>query len=151
MAEKTADKQRSVHFTLLELACLRGDEAAEQHELQLAAGQPDEPILWWFHARHEMALGKVQLARKDYAQSENAAVHVGYKEFSGIILGVEAADEANLGNIPEARQKISEALAVSEDRDTQQLRWSTSPESETLLAARKSPNNWCAAILRTRY
>ena len=121
VAEKIADKQRSVHFTLFELACLRGDEAAEQHELQLVAGQPDEPILRWFHARHGMALGKVQLARKVYAQSEDAAIHLGYKEFGGIILAVEAADETTLGNIPEARKKISEALAVSEDRDTQAI------------------------------
>lgn len=121
VAEKIAAKQRSVHFTLFELAVLRGDESAEEHELQLAAGQPDEPIMKWFHARSDMARGKLQVGRKEYAESESAAVRMGYKEFSGVILGIEAADEIKLGNTAEARQKISEALAASQDRDTQQI------------------------------
>jgi eukaryotic-like serine/threonine-protein kinase len=121
VAEKTAAQQRSVHFTLFELAFIRGDEAAEHHELELAAGQPDEPILVWFHARGECALGKLQLARAAYFQSESVARRMGYKEFSGIILAIEAADEMQLGNLMEARQNISEALATSQDRDTRQI------------------------------
>jgi hypothetical protein len=41
---------RSVHYQLFGLAFIRGDEAAERHELELAAGKPDEPIMLWSHA-----------------------------------------------------------------------------------------------------
>ncbi len=123
VAEKAVAQNmgRSVHFTLFELAFIRGDEAAERHELELAAGKPDEPILNWFHARGECSLGRLQSARAAYAQSETASQRLGYKEFSGIILADQAWCEAELGNVTEARQKISDALAVSQDRDTQTI------------------------------
>ena len=110
---------RSVHFTLYELAYIRGDEAAQRHELELAVGKPDEPILIWFHARGECSLGRLQAARAAYAQSESASQRLGYKEFSGIILADQAWCEEELGNLAEARKKIADALAVSQDRDTQ--------------------------------
>jgi serine/threonine protein kinase/tetratricopeptide (TPR) repeat protein len=121
VAEKTAAQQRSVHFTLLDLDFIRGDEAAARHELELAAGQPDEPLMIWFHARGLYALGKLQAARAAYAQAESSARRFGYREFSGIILAIQAEDEAQLGNLTEARQKISEALAASQDRGTRQI------------------------------
>ena len=106
------------HFTLFDLAFIRGDEAAQRHELEWAVGKSDEPLLVWFHARGELSRGRLQPARAAYAQSESSARRLGYKEFSGIILATQAADEAQLGNLAEARQKISEALATSQDRDT---------------------------------
>jgi serine/threonine protein kinase/Flp pilus assembly protein TadD len=118
VAEKAAAEVRSVHFTLFELAFIRGDEAAERHELERAAGQPEEPIMLWMHARGECALGRLQRIRAAYAQSESASQRLGYKEFSGVILVDQAWCEAELGNLTEARQRISEALAVSQDRDT---------------------------------
>ena len=123
VAEKAVAQNmgRSVHFTLFELAFIRGDEAAERHELELAAGKPDEPILNWFHARGECSLGRLQSTRAAYAQSLTASQRLGYKEFSGIILADQAWCEAELGNLTQARQKIADALAVSQDRDTQTI------------------------------
>jgi serine/threonine protein kinase/tetratricopeptide (TPR) repeat protein len=123
VAEQAAAQNmgRSVHFTLFDLAFIRGDEAAERHELELAAGKPDEPILLMIHANAECALGKLQPARAAFAQSESTSQRLGYKEFSGIILAQQASCEAELGNLKEARQKISDALAVSQDRDTQAI------------------------------
>ena len=118
VAEKAAAEVRSVHFTLFELAFIRGDEAAQRHELERAAGQPEEPIMLWMHARGECAMGRLQRIRAAYAQSESASQRLGYKEFSGVILVDQAWCEAELGNLTEARQRISEALAVSQDRDT---------------------------------
>ena len=71
-----------------------------------------------FHARGQYALGRLPLGRTEYAQSESTAQRLGYKEFSGGILAQQASDEARLGNLTEARKKISEALARSQDRDT---------------------------------
>jgi serine/threonine protein kinase/tetratricopeptide (TPR) repeat protein len=120
VAERAAAQNMglSVHFTLFDLAFIRGDEAGERHELELAGGKPDEPILLMFQANAQCALGKLQSARAAYAQSEKASQRLGYKEFSGGILAEQASCEAELGNLKEARQKISEALAVSQDRDT---------------------------------
>ncbi|MGB9205195.1 MAG: protein kinase [Terriglobales bacterium] len=112
---------RSLHFTLFDLAFLRGDEAAERHELELAAGKPDEPIMLLSHAQAECSRGRLQPARAAYAQSESASQRLGYKEFSGIVLALQAGCEVELGNFAEGRQRISEALAGSQDRDTRRI------------------------------
>jgi serine/threonine protein kinase/tetratricopeptide (TPR) repeat protein len=112
---------RSLHFTLFDLAFIHGDEAAERHELELAAGKPDEPIMLMSHAQAECSRGRLQPARAAYAQSESASQRLGYKEFSGVVLALQAGCEEELGNFAEARQKISEALARSEDRDTRRI------------------------------
>jgi tetratricopeptide (TPR) repeat protein len=80
VAEKAAAQQRSVHFTLYELAFIRGDEAAERHELELASGQRDEPIVLWMRTRGECALGRLQSMQAAYAQSVSASQRLGYKE-----------------------------------------------------------------------
>jgi len=121
VAEKANSHPWSVNFTLYELAFIRNDEAAEQHVLELAAGRPEEPILIWDHARAQCALGKIQSGRVIYAQSVSSAQRLGYKEFSGIILAEQAATAAQLGSLPEARQKIAEALAASQDRGTRSI------------------------------
>ncbi len=112
---------RPIHLALFELASIRDDQAAQQHELESAAGSSEEPFLLWFHARAECGRGRLQPARAAYAQAETASQRLGYKEFSGLILGDQAGCEAEFGNLPEARQKISGALAVSEDRDTRRF------------------------------
>jgi eukaryotic-like serine/threonine-protein kinase len=111
----------SIHFTLVDLAYMRGDEAAQRHEVEWFAGRPYEPLVIWFKARHELARGQLQVARADYAQSETLAQRAGYKEFSGTILAVQGLDELRLGNATEARQKVSETLAASQDRDARQI------------------------------
>jgi len=111
----------SIHFTLFDLAFIRGDEAGERHEVESAAGKPFEPIMDFLYARSELALGKLQHARADFAKSESVAQHIGYKEFGAIILAAQAPEEARLGNLEEARKKISEALAASQDRDTRRI------------------------------
>ena len=87
----------------------------------MAIGKPDEPILFLIHAHAECSLGKLQPARDAYAQSESASQRLGYKEFNGVILADQATCEAELGNLKEARQKISDALAISQDRSTRTI------------------------------
>ena len=123
VAERAAAQNmgRSVHFTLFDLAFIRGDEAAQRHELELAAGKPDEPIILLIHAHAECSMGRLQPARDAFTQSESASQRLGYKEFNGIILADQATSEAELGNLNEARQKISDALALSQDRGTRTI------------------------------
>jgi eukaryotic-like serine/threonine-protein kinase len=122
VAEKAAAENlgRSVHFTLYELAFIRGDQAAQQHEMDWGsgAGKTDEPILLLLHAHAECSLGKMQSAGAAYAQGVTAAQRLEYKEFSGVILGDQAWREAEVGNLTEARQKISDSLAASQDPGT---------------------------------
>jgi eukaryotic-like serine/threonine-protein kinase len=111
----------SIHFTLFDLAFIRGDEAGQRHEVESAVGKPFEPIMDFNYARSEWARGKAQVARADIAKSVSVAEHIGYKEFSAVILALQAGEEAKLGNLEQARQKSSEALAVSQDRDTRRI------------------------------
>ena len=120
VAEKAAAQNlgRSVHFTLYELASIRGDQAAQQREMDWAIGKTDEPILLLLHAHAECSLGKMRSAGAAYAQGVSAAQRLEYKEFSGVILGDQAWREAEVGNLTEARQKISDSLATSQDPGT---------------------------------
>jgi len=108
----------SVHFTLFELALIRGDEAAQQHEVDLSPGTVDQVILLLFQGAAACSSGREQLARAGFGQSATAAEGLGLKEFGGAIRLVMAGCETQLGNLAEARAKVSEALAYSQDRDT---------------------------------
>lgn len=119
MAEQAPASKLSVHFTLYDLAFIRGDEAAERHELEWSVGTTVEPILEFIRAHGDYSLGKVQAGRADFSRAIKSAQHLGFKEFNGGILGVQGWDEVRLGNLAEARKKISEALAASGDRNTQ--------------------------------
>ena len=120
VAEKYAELQPSMHLTLLEIACIRGDEASERHEVEFGAGHANEPIILWIHARNQFSLGRLQAARDAYAQTENVSQRLGYKEFSTVILAFAAADNTQIGNLQDARQTVSQALAVANDRDSRE-------------------------------
>jgi eukaryotic-like serine/threonine-protein kinase len=111
----------SAHFTLFELALIRGDETAKRREVEWFAGKSFEPIILWLDARSVWTAGKLVAARAGYSKGETAAQRAGFKELGGIILGIQGLDEMQVGNLAEARQKIPEALAASQDRDTQRL------------------------------
>jgi eukaryotic-like serine/threonine-protein kinase len=109
---------RSIHLTLFELAFLRGDEAAQQHEVDLFPGTFEQTVLFFFQGSAACALGEEQKARSGFGQSLAATERLGLKELGGGFRVGMASCEAVLGNISEARQKLSEALAYSQDRDT---------------------------------
>jgi tetratricopeptide (TPR) repeat protein len=129
VAEKAVAQNigRSVHFVLYELAFIRGDQAAQQHEMDWGAGpgKTDEPILFLLHAHAECSLGKMQSAGAAYAQAASAAQRLEYREFSGVILADQAWREAEVGNLTEARQKISDSLAASQDPGTRTIAMDT--------------------------
>jgi tetratricopeptide (TPR) repeat protein len=106
---------------LYDLAFMSGDQAAQRHELELASGQFDEPFMRFFQGSGLYSLGKLREARAAYAQSKIAAQRLGYKEFTASVVGLQAEDEALLGNVAEARRLISEALDSSQDRETQTI------------------------------
>jgi hypothetical protein len=66
----------------------------------------------------QCAMGKIQDARQAFSQGSTLAQKIGMKEFSAIVQLELAACEAAVGNASAARQKGSEALALSDDHDT---------------------------------
>jgi eukaryotic-like serine/threonine-protein kinase len=109
----------SVHFTLFDLDFIRGDGAAQDHELQWSTGTIAEPILEFFRAHSDYSLGKVRAGRNDFTVAIKSAQRLGLKELSGGLFALQGWDEARLGYVTEGREKIAEALAISQDRNTQ--------------------------------
>jgi eukaryotic-like serine/threonine-protein kinase len=111
----------SMHIGLYILAFIHGDQAAMQKEVEEAAGKPQEPIILLLKAQGECAHGQVHNARESYAHSATVAQAQGEKEFAAGALGAEAGCDAELGFLPEARQKMKASVALSEDKDSRSL------------------------------
>jgi tetratricopeptide (TPR) repeat protein len=99
------------------LGYIQGDENAMRQALDHVAGQPREPIVLLLHAEGICAHGSVKRAREAYARAFSAARTRGMKEFQAAILNYEAGCDLAAGFPAEARQKVTAALAQSEDRD----------------------------------
>jgi len=106
----------SAHLIYWSLAVIRGDRAAAQHEIEAAAGRPEEALLQIFYARFETSLGRLQSARAAYERSEAIARRLGLTELAAGTHTSRADDAIELADLPQARRQISEALAISQDR-----------------------------------
>jgi serine/threonine protein kinase/tetratricopeptide (TPR) repeat protein len=111
----------AMHVGLYVLAFIRGDQATMQKEVEQAGGKPQEPIVFLLQGQGECALGRVKQARASYAHAATAAQTQGEKEFAAGAMGAEAACDAELGFLPEARQKMKASAALSQDRDTRSV------------------------------
>ena len=100
------------------LAFIRGDEAGMQSAMDAAKGSSFEPIMYLIRGNGQCALGKIQEARQSFSQGSTLAQKIDMKEFSAIVQLELATCEAAVGNAAAARQKASEALALSDDHDT---------------------------------
>ena len=103
----------SVHMTLYGIAYIRGDQAATQHEVELARGKLHEPVILFFHAQGQCALGKVKQARETFTHSAAAAKDT--KAWAAWNLAGKAYCDAEMGFSAEARQGMSAALALYDD------------------------------------
>jgi len=112
---------RSTRFTRYFLAFMRGDEAAMLKVVDETPGTLDEPILLLHRARGQMAMGKVLEGRATFDRGVQVADQHAMKEFASITRGLEATLEAQLGYLSEARQHLSDALRLSQDRDTRSV------------------------------
>ena len=109
----------SVHMMLYWEAFRRGDAAAMQAEVAQATGKVQETIFLLLQAQGECAQGKIKKARESYTRATNAAQSRGYKEWAGLALGAKAGCNAETGFLPEARQAVNEAIALSQNEDSQ--------------------------------
>lgn len=112
---------RSTRITRYQLAFLRGDQPAMQQVISETSGTLEEPLMLFHKARGDFALGKVRTGREGFNRAVRLAQQHGLTEFSGTAQGVRAVLEAQLGYLSEARQATSEALALTQDRDTKSI------------------------------
>jgi len=107
-----------IHFVRLDLAYLRGDPAAIQHELDAVKGSPFESFVMFFNAAWNTYLGKVKKSRELWQQALQALISSGAKGVAAQLLALQAYEEAQLGYETDAKQKAADALAMSNDPDT---------------------------------
>jgi eukaryotic-like serine/threonine-protein kinase len=107
-----------VHFVLLDLAYLRGEPAAIQHELDAAKGSSFEPFVMFFNAAWNTHFGRVKNSRELWQQTLQALVGSGAKNVAAQLLAFQAYEEAQLGYEADAKQKASRAIAMSNDPET---------------------------------
>jgi eukaryotic-like serine/threonine-protein kinase len=108
----------AVHFVLFDLAYMRGDRAAYEHELDIAKGTSLEPFLLFFNAGWQAVEGKVQASRELWKKADQSAMSAGAKDLAAVLLTFEAYNDALFGYTADARRKASEALDLSSDPDT---------------------------------
>jgi len=77
-----------------------------------------EPFVMFFNAAWNTSLGKVKNSRDLWQQTRQALIGSCAKEVAAQLLALQAYEEAQLGYSADAKQKASQALAVSNDPDT---------------------------------
>ncbi len=114
-----AEEQKSggtgIHFILTDLAYMRGDRAAAEHELEAVKGTTNEMFLTFFNAGWQFSQGRVQASREVWQRARQMATSAGAKDFAAALFAGEAYGDALFGYQSEARQKASQALDLSND------------------------------------
>jgi serine/threonine protein kinase/tetratricopeptide (TPR) repeat protein len=108
----------AVHFVLTDLAYMRGDRAAYEHELESGRGTSNEPFLLLFNAAWQDSTGKVKAAHELWERAHQETMSVGEKELAANMLALEGYVDGLFGYTADARQKVSEALALSNEADS---------------------------------
>jgi len=119
IAEKTDGI--AVHFVLTDLAYMRGDRADHEHELEMGKGTSSEPFLLLFNAAWQAADGKIQASHELWLRAHQASMNVGAKDLAAEFLTLESYTDGLFGYPADARQKASQALALSNDPDARSL------------------------------
>jgi serine/threonine protein kinase/tetratricopeptide (TPR) repeat protein len=106
-----------IHFILADLAYMRGDGPAYDHEIGYGKGTSNGSFMLFWKAGGEAGKGRMKSARQTLQQVRTETLAAGAKDFAATMFAAEASADALLGYSQEARQKAGEALALSQDRD----------------------------------
>jgi eukaryotic-like serine/threonine-protein kinase len=106
-----------IHLVLSDLAYIRGDWSVYDHEIDLAKGTSDEPLMLFLKSIGLAARGKMKASREVAAQARAEVLSGGGKDFAAIMLASEAYSDCLMGDLAEGRQRTKESLALSQDRD----------------------------------
>ncbi len=105
-------------FVLVDLGNMRGDRAASERQTEEVKGTSMEPFVMFFNAAWRAAQGRATASHELWAQTRQKLISSGAKDFAAGLMTLEAYDDALLGYQADARQKSSQALALSADPDT---------------------------------
>jgi serine/threonine protein kinase/tetratricopeptide (TPR) repeat protein len=106
-----------IHLVLVDLDSIRGDQAAYDHEMEMAHGAPDEPLFLLWKANGQAAKGKLKASQQTSAQLQSLLEARGDKDFAGSMINAEGYNEFLLGYPAEAKRRAVEAIGLSKDRD----------------------------------
>ena len=105
----------NLHMVLFRIAFAEKDDAAMQHELDWAHGNPREgeslDLVGWANT----ARGRPHEARNNFHRAEEVALRNDLKEFAADVAEDEAQFEADLGFPAQARQETKWALKIAPD------------------------------------
>jgi len=119
VAEKSDGSE--VHFVLTDLAYMRGDRAAYEHELDGVKGSSLEPFMLLFNAGWQASEGRVKTSHELWQRAGQVATNAGAKDLAASFLVYEANNNVELGYQAEARQKAAQAVALSKEADVASL------------------------------
>jgi DNA-binding winged helix-turn-helix (wHTH) protein/Tfp pilus assembly protein PilF len=108
-----------LHLYVFDIAFLEHNQAAIDHEMSWAAGEPGVEDLFLDRYAGVLAFnGQAAKAREYTDRATDAARRAGEKEAAAGYQIEAAQREALYGNLPEARRLADAALALAHDRDT---------------------------------
>jgi serine/threonine protein kinase/tetratricopeptide (TPR) repeat protein len=116
VAEQAVSKKLDgigTHFTLIDLAYIRGDQTAYDKEIARAGGTPNEYFVVFWKAMGQDARGQIKASRETWQKARSLATQAGLKDFTAVLLGLEAQRDAAHGYVAEAREKVTQSLALS--------------------------------------
>jgi serine/threonine protein kinase/tetratricopeptide (TPR) repeat protein len=105
-----------VHMDLADLAYMREDWPAYDHEIDLAKGTPDEPLMLFWKGAGLAGRGKVKESRAVLGKARAELLAAGVKDFAAVTLALEVDIDGLAGYAGEAREKAGETIQMSEAR-----------------------------------
>jgi eukaryotic-like serine/threonine-protein kinase len=106
-----------IHWVLADLAYMRGDWPAYDHEIDHAKGTPEEPFMLFWKGGGLAGRGKIKASREVLGQARTEMLGAGVKDFAAILFAFEGYEDGLSGYGSEAREKAGEALKLSDARD----------------------------------
>src|SRR5262249_1453183 len=108
----------ALHARGFDVAFVEGDVAAMDGHLNAVAQRPDRYLVLTEPPRAPLPHAALPRGRSLYSQAIIAARAAPVNEFAGSLYAELALDEALLGNIPDARAALRQALATGGAEDT---------------------------------
>ena len=106
-----------IHWTLADLAYMRGDWAPYDHEIDRGKGTPDEPFMLFCKGAGLAGRGKIKTSREVLGRARTEMLGAGVKDFAALLMAFEANEDGLTGYEAEARERAGEALKLSDARD----------------------------------
>ncbi|MGH9496417.1 MAG: winged helix-turn-helix domain-containing protein [Candidatus Sulfotelmatobacter sp.] len=112
----------SLHALTVQIACVRGDSATIQQQMEWAAGKPGiEDAFLSMQAELHMMAGRISKAREFTRRAVASAIHSGSNETAALWQVEGALHEAEVGNRDQANLQAEAALKLSQNAPTRIL------------------------------